>query len=51
MRGALELEGISSVDVVPGDRGFFVAYDDGLVTPEAMLAALEKAGEPAVIQE
>jgi hypothetical protein len=35
------------VDVTPGKREFSVVYDPNQVTPEAMLAALEKKKEPA----
>ena len=48
MRGALEpLEGVTAVAVRPGQRAFSVLYDPGRVGVDAMLAALEAAGEPA----
>ena len=49
MRGALQpLPGVSSVDVVPGRKLVTVICDPERVKPEAILAALEKAREPAV---
>lgn len=48
MRGALEkLAGVSSVDVTPGNKRFSVVCDPEQIGLAAMLAALERAGEPA----
>ena len=50
MRGALEpLPGVSSVNVVPGRKRITVICDPKRVKTEAILAALEKAREPAVL--
>jgi hypothetical protein len=49
VRGALQpLPGVRSVDVVPGRKLVTVICEPDRVKPEAILAALEKAREPAV---
>ena len=48
MRGALgELDGVSDVAIAVGDPEFSVTYDPARVDVDAMLAALEAAGESA----
>ena len=48
MRGALEpLEGVGEVDVVPGRKTFWVAYDPEQVDLDTLLTSLDAAGEGA----
>lgn len=51
MRGALELQGIRRVDAEVGNRTVAVHYTPAAVTVEAMLEALQKAGEPAQLRQ
>lgn len=49
MRGALQLPGVTKVDVTPGKKLFSVTYDREQITTERMLAVLAKAREEAVL--
>jgi copper chaperone CopZ len=51
VRGALQpIPGVAAIDVVPGRKTVWVAYDPAKVSPEQLLAAVEKAGEPAELK-
>jgi copper chaperone CopZ len=48
VRGVLTaLPGVKNVDVKGGDKKVTVSYDPKSVSPTAMIAAMQKAGEPA----
>lgn len=48
MRGVLEpMKGVSDVQVVVGEKEFSFAYDPNTVDVDAVLEALDKAGESA----
>ncbi|QDU65332.1 hypothetical protein Pla86_03970 [Planctomycetes bacterium Pla86] len=48
MRGALEpLAGVGDIDVLPGRKEFWVAFDPEQVDLATLLSSLEAAGEPA----
>ncbi len=49
MSGALKLPGVLEVEIKRDQKDFKVVYDPELVTVEQMLAALEKAKEPASV--
>jgi allophanate hydrolase subunit 1 len=48
VRGALnKVEGVGNIAITQGNRDFTVAFDPKKVKVADLLAALEKAGEPA----
>lgn len=51
MRGALRIDGVSNVDVTAGKREFCVTYDPETVSPDTLVAAIEKAGEEVELRD
>ena len=45
------MTGVSEVTITEGEKPFKVKYDKSKVSPDQLIAALEKAGEAATVKK